>query len=267
MNKEELISKLRNKNQLSPQALNEIKMTIDNYGSSHPEYLSLINRISDLAGNSAEYGVVNTSTTQSPLANKTIAFLGSSVTFGFGSLAESFVDYLAKRDRILPIKEAVSGTTLINRDRFSKNDSYVARLEKIDPQIKLSAFVLQLSTNDARTGREKMGKISQTGNYDVLTIIGALEYILDYVKKTWNVPVFIYTNPQYQNDFYRTMVDQLPLLQQKWQFDIIDLYHAPEFNYSSEEQALYQLDEIHPTRAGYQIKWLPFFEQHLMNKI
>ena len=267
MEKEELLAKLRDRNQLSQPALNEIAGEIKKFDTTHPEFLSFFNQLSELPGNAAKYGVVNTAAIQSPLAGKRIAFLGSSVTFGFGSLGESFVDYLAKRDGIIPIKEAVSGTTLIDQDTFSKNDSYVARLKGVGGHKRLDAFVLQLSTNDAKTGDEELGEISPNFDYDVKTITGALEYILNYVKSTWAVPTFIYTNPKYQNPFYQKMVNLLPVLQQKWHFDILDLYNAPEFDYSPTMADLYRIDDIHPTRAGYQIKWLPFFERQLMTKL
>ena len=263
MKKEELLAKLLDKNQLSPFAINEMTGEINKFGAAHPEFLAFFNRLSDLPGNAANYGVENTPTIQSPLAGKRIAFLGSSVTFGFGSLGESFVDYLAKRDGIVPLKEAVSGTTLIDQDTFSKNDSYVARLKKIDRNAQLDAFVLQLSTNDAKTGKEDLGTITD-GDYDVQTITGAIEYILNYIRKTWAVPVFIYTNPRYENDFYQQMVNQLQPLQDKWHFKIIDLFNSPAFDYSPAAASLYRLDDIHPTRAGYQLKWLPFFEQQLI---
>ena len=50
----------------------------------------------------------------SPINGKTVIFLGSSVTFGYGSLGVSFADFLEKTDGITAVKEAVSGTTLVD---------------------------------------------------------------------------------------------------------------------------------------------------------
>ncbi|MCR4594932.1 MAG: SGNH/GDSL hydrolase family protein, partial [Clostridiales bacterium] len=58
-------------------------------------------------GNSMEYSVENTDKTESPLKGKTIIFLGSSVTKGFASNGESFVDFMVKQDGIKAVKEAV----------------------------------------------------------------------------------------------------------------------------------------------------------------
>ncbi len=61
-------------------------------------------------GNSRNYSVAETeSLDDSPLNDKTIIFLGSSVTKGMDAYGESFVDFLAKRDGINALKYAVSG--------------------------------------------------------------------------------------------------------------------------------------------------------------
>lgn len=63
----------------------------------------------------------------SPLKGKKIIFLGSSVTFGSNSNEASFVEYLAARDGIVYVKEAVSGTTLVDNGETS----YIARMRQI----------------------------------------------------------------------------------------------------------------------------------------
>ena len=46
-------------------------------------------------GNSGKYSLENTATVEnSPLSGKTVIFLGSSVTYGYGSKGVSFADYL-----------------------------------------------------------------------------------------------------------------------------------------------------------------------------
>lgn len=62
------------------------------------------------------------------LSNKNIGFLGSSVTYGAASLGTSFADYIGERNSAVVIKEAVSGTTLVDNG----NSSYVSRLKKMD---------------------------------------------------------------------------------------------------------------------------------------
>ena len=81
----------------------------------------------------------------SPLAGKNIVFLGSSVTKGFAAYGKSFVDMIAARTGATCVKEAVSGTTLVDDNA----KSYVARLKALDPKTPCDLFVCQLSTNDA----------------------------------------------------------------------------------------------------------------------
>jgi lysophospholipase L1-like esterase len=256
---ENILEKLQTENELSQDALNEIKGELSRF--NRPQLTRALEHLSCLPGNAAKYGVNATGTSSSALAGKQIAFLGSSVTFGYGALGESFVDYLAKKDGVVAIKEAVSGTTLVDKDTYFPHDSYVARLQKIDRSAELDAFVLQLSTNDAKGTTGPLGEISQDGHYDVKTITGAIEDILDYVRKTWHVPVFVYTNPRYDNQLYGQMVNRLFELQAKWHFNIIDLYHDEQVPHGT--ASLYMADPIHPTRAGYREKWLPIFEEAL----
>ena len=91
----------------------------------------------------------------SPLKGKRFIFLGSSVTKGFASFGKSFVDMVAARNGAVCVKEAVSGTTLV--DNGPK--SYISRLKTIDAKTPCDVFVCQLSTNDA-TKKLPLGKLS-----------------------------------------------------------------------------------------------------------
>ena len=82
-----------------------------------------------------------------------------------GSKGVSFADFLEKTDGIIAIKEAVSGTTLVD----IKENSYVSRMKTIDKNIKADAFVCQLSTNDA-TKEMPLGEISKS--YDINDFMG-----------------------------------------------------------------------------------------------
>lgn len=71
------------------------------------------------------------------LNDKKIAFLGSSITYGFAAGGWSFVDALAEEDGIIATKSAVNGTTLADIGP----DSYVARLQCDFPAPSYDAFV------------------------------------------------------------------------------------------------------------------------------
>ena len=217
-------------------------------------------------GNKGQYSEVNEMQTESVLKGKTIIFLGSSVTFGYGSLGESFVDFLEASDGIIPIKEAVSGTTLADL----KSSSYVSRMKTIDVSLKADAFICQLSTNDA-TKKVPLGEISEGFNlsdFDTKTVAGATEYIIAYAKKTWDCPVIFFTQAKYESAEYEKMTELLYEIKEKWDIEIIDLWNNESINnISEEERKLYLVDSIHPTKAGYRDWWLPEFQSALYTTV
>lgn len=196
------------------------------------------------------------------LKGKTIIFLGSSVTYGSAANGTSFVEFLKEQDGIIPVKEAVEGTTLADIG----DASYVSRIKTLDPNIPADALVCQLSTNDASTNQE-LGQISpgtKPEDFDTRTVAGAMEYIISYAKETWNCPVIFYTGTRYDSAPYSAMVELLLKLQEKWHIGVIDLWNDPDMNAVSPSQySLYMNDPIHPTRLGYQEWWTPKFEDYL----
>ncbi len=214
-------------------------------------------------GNYGEYSLKNTVTNEdSHLKGKTVIFLGSSVTFGYGSFGISFADYLEKTDGVIAVKEAVSGTTLVD----IKSNSYVSRMKNINKNIQAEAFVCQLSTNDA-TKEMPLGEISDSFNlndFDTQTIAGAIEYIIAFAKDTWDCPVIFYTQAKYESEHYGKMVDLLLEIQKKWDITVIDFWNDEAINNITDEQKeIYLIDHIHPTKAGYKEWWLPVFQKTL----
>ena len=213
-------------------------------------------------GNSSEYSIKNTAEiTDSPLNGKTGIFLGSSVTYGYGSEGVSFVDFLEKSDGLNTVKEAVSGTTLAD----VKKNSYVARMQTIDKDIKADFFMCQLSTNDA-TKNMPLGVVEESFDvqYQSYTVAGAIEFIISYAKETWDCPIIFYTQSKYDSEHYAKMVDLLYEIQKKWDITIIDFWNDAKINSITEEQRnLYLVDHIHPTKAGYKEWWLPKFQECL----
>ena len=211
-------------------------------------------------GNSVEYSPKQCTLEESSLYGKKIIFLGSSVTYGYCSLGDSFVDYLEHQYGVVPIKEAKSGTTLVDNGK----NSYVSRMKTIDKNISADAFVCQLSTNDA-TKNMPLGEISDSYDiktFDTQTVIGAIEYIIAYAKATWSCPVIFFTNPKYDSDVYAKMVEVIDQLSQKWTIGVIDLWNDDEVNDMSASND-FMNDDIHPTRRGYKELWTPVFKECL----
>lgn len=224
----------------------------------------------DAAGNKDEYSVASTATlNDSPLKGNVYYWLGSSVTYGASSGAESIPEYIAKKYDCTSIKEAVSGTTLAD----VKDASYVARLNAYiagtDRAEKLDGFICQLSTNDSSLenalGIVTDASVISPDAFDVKTTCGAIEYIIATVRETWNCPIFFFTSPRFESETYDKMVECLDKIAEKWDITVIDLNRDTAFNsISAEERDLYMADAIHPTRAGYREWWLPEFEAALL---
>jgi len=203
---------------------------------------------------------------QAKLRNKRIIFLGSSVTYGSAANGISFVEYLQKRDGIVPRKEAVSGTTLVEETVMGK-PSYVERLRFIDKNFPADAFVCQLSTNDA-TMKKNLGEVSASfvkESFNTKTVAGAIEYIIAYVKETWNCPVIFYTGTKYESEWYPKMIDLLYEIQKKWNIGIIDLWNDEAMNrVDPKDYRRYMVNGIHPSKAGYLEWWTPKMEEKLV---
>lgn len=214
-------------------------------------------RLKAMPGNAAEYDFSGISPmTDSPLQGKTVVFLGSSVTNGAAALHQSIPEYFSARMGCTAIKEAVDGTTLCD----TAKNSYIQRLlNNIDPNTLVDLLVCQLSTNDA-------SKEMPLGNFgdDTSTVTGAMEYIIQYAKETWNCPVVFYTNARFESANYPAMVDRLYELSEKYGVGILDLWSSDDFNAISEEQRnLYMKDTIHPYKAGYRDWWGPELEKQM----
>ncbi|MBQ7379372.1 MAG: SGNH/GDSL hydrolase family protein [Clostridia bacterium] len=178
------------------------------------------------------------------LKNKTILFLGSSVTYGSAAQGRSFVDIMKDAYGATCIKEAVSGTTLVDLDE----QSYVSRLKAIDKDIKVDLFICQLSTNDAARDLE------------LDDIQDAICCILDYVENTFGCPIIFYTGTYFKSEKYASMIELLYGLKEEYSFHILDLYHDEDMqNVSKEDYDRYMNDPIHPTFLGYKEWWTPKF--------
>lgn len=187
------------------------------------------------------------------MKGKHLIFLGSSVTYGSASGGVSFADIIAVRNDCTITKEAVSGTTLVDEGE----DSYISRLKKLDKSIPADLFICQLSTNDATQGKP----LGQPGTQDTKTVGGAIEYIIDYVRRVWGCPVVFYTNPRYDSPEYGEMVFLLLKIAEKQKIAVIDMWNDTEFNALTDAQRCrYMADAIHPTREGYLEWWTPYME-------
>ena len=151
---------------------------------------------------------------------------------------------MAERCGINCIKEAVSGTTLADRD----GTSYVSRLKTVDPETKVDLFICQLSTNDAAL------------NIPLSEVEEAIRFIVDYVQKTFACRIAFYTGTYFESENYRSMVSLLLSLQKEYGFSVLDMYNDGEMRaVSCELYKKYMSDPVHPTKLGYDEWWTPKF--------
>lgn len=225
-------------------------------------------------GNNEIYSVENTETLEeSELTGMTFFFLGSSVTYGYGSGGVSMADYIAKRNSCTGIKEAVSGTALADIEDSTKGDSYVKRLEAYieseDCAEALDVFVCQLSTNDmydsSTFGEVTADDVFGIDSFDKETAFGAMEHITALAYDAWGCPVMFYTNNDMGNANYADMATVAHQIEDRWDcVSVLDLYNDEVFNdITTEEEALYMTDNVHPTKAGHLLWRTPKFEEAL----
>lgn len=217
------------------------------------------------AGNLPQFDPENYETNpDSPLKGLNIIQLGSSVTFGSGSMENSFVEFIAQMTGSEYVKEAVPGTTMSNL-ATQADTSYINRmLENLDPEMHADLFLCQLSTNDA-SKRVPLGEISDSedpADYDLETVAGAIQYIITYARDTWNCPIMFYTGTKYSNEAYGEMVDLLLQIQEKYDIGVIDMYHDLDTDVQLYNQYI-SFDGIHPTKRGYGQWWAPYMVQQI----
>ena len=177
------------------------------------------------------------------LKNKSVFFLGSSVTYGSASGGVSFADLMEKELGFNMIKEAVSGTTLAD----VSEKSYVSRLKNAKCTA-CDLFVCQLSTNDASK------KIEYALTED------AIRFIVNYVRDKFNCPIVFYTGTRYESERYSTLVEMLYRLKEDLGFHILDLWNDSDMlSVSESDYARFMKDKIHPNLVGYTEWWTPKF--------
>ena len=240
--------------------------------------------------NQSRYDAKNCEQRTTLLTGKTIYWLGSSVTLGMESGEQAVADYIAARNGTICVKEAVSGTTLIDKP-FRGRDSYVTRLQNtnaFDKNAEIDAFVCQISTNDAKSENVPFwGKISPASAiareaFDLNTTLGSMEFIVSYVEEVWNCPVYFYSGSYISDEGlrsskdptgknYEKLVNLTKEVAAKWnaidgyEVSVIDLFHDEAFNDISDEAfKRYMHDPVHPYKAGYLEWWTPAFESVLI---
>ena len=189
-----------------------------------------------------------------PLADKTVYYLGSSVTRGHGGDTDgvSFAEKTAALTGGKYVKETISGTNLAVTG--GRTDSYVERLSKLDLTKSPDVLVLQLSSNDF-SNNITWGEVSKgIAGFDKTTVTGAIEEIAATVyKASPSTRVVLYTCPltsKYgaRERYGEYVRDYVPALARKWSnLEVLDLFNADYVKVG----AYLQGDGLHPQKMGY----------------
>ena len=172
--------------------------------------------------------------------------LGSSVTKGYANNDISFVDKLNERKEqnitFKVIKEAVNGTTLANRSK----DSYLARLLSFNKDIlkDMDFILVQLSTNDLYL------KDNDFDSSDEKSTFGAINYLVNYVKKNFKAKIVFYTCFIKENKDYEKMILKLKEISKNFNFEIVDFYFDKNLRNSKFDKLM--ADTIHPNDKCYE---------------
>lgn len=200
-----------------------------------------------------------------PLSGKTILWLGSSVTYGAQASGHySMVDAVEElHPACVCEKYAISATTLVNQSE----SSYVNRLMLIPKDRHADLLVVQLSTNDATTGKP-FGEVSTSfdlQDFDDTTIAGAIETIIAYTRETFHCPVVFYTGTYCEKENYAEMVALLHEIEAKWGIGVIDMYNDPGMTavFGTEQYDIWMGDQVHPHKSGYVEWWTPVIDAYL----
>ncbi|MCR5791954.1 MAG: Ig-like domain-containing protein [Lachnospiraceae bacterium] len=210
-------------------------------------------------------------------------FMGSSVTYGYGSHGCGLTEKVRDMFNVTTYKDTISGTNLAAPASFiQRKGSYVERtVNNLAKNARVDALVLQLSTNDANNTGTDLGEVTAKNvvdldSFDISTTAGAMEYIIRYAQDTWGCPVVIYTNPRlwpdsYKISRYETMIDFCYQLQDKWGKDVVGVadYYNGQINGAFLDKSGFNpssmmSDDIHPNSTGYD--WMtPSFGELLMD--
>lgn len=191
-----------------------------------------------------------------------IAYLGSSVMEGTGNDGISFVEFIAKRNSGTFVKDTKADSTMAD----TGEDSYVQRVQKMDKDAKIDIFMCEIPFADVEqkvmTGEIKDAETSDDleslEDFDTTTTAGAMEYIANYAKQTWNCPVIFYTNVKTGDEGYQKLVELGWKMRTKWSTGMVDAWY--QLSTDTDDFDAYMADETHPSGKGY-LEWItPFIE-------
>ena len=232
------------------------------------------------SGNADEWLPANQEVNEdSPIAGKTIFWLGSSVQDGFGARHNAIGDFMEVIEKTNKIKDCYSGTYIAT----TADEDYLPRFllhdATTDPVVDL--VVVQLGTNDSKqlteVGDVTADDVRDYDSFDQTTTMGALEYIMKYAQETWNCPVLVYTSLWFDETktatgmqkeaIYDEIVDKCKIACEKWDCYLLNMWDNSDaiMAVAGDMYDTYMTDSVHPTMQGYLEWWYPYFKAEIYN--
>ena len=200
------------------------------------------------------------------LRNKTIAFLGDSITEGAGASApqKKFVEVFAELTGAKVLNYGIGGTRIAPQRKPSETARYdldfIMRADDMEQNV--DAVVVFGGTNDFGHGDAPFGKITDTSSE---TFCGACDVLMSkLIKKYPDIPIVIATPLHRLTEDYlinKIMLERKALSEyvevirkkaEKFSLPVIDLFAASGMQPNIEEQnSLYFADGLHPNDLGH----------------
>lgn len=215
-----------------------------------------------------------------PLYGKSMYYDGDSIAYGAGANGKGFGDLIAEKYNMQIDKFAVSGGTLSVCEPENRHNICSSVLENMKKEY--DYMLLDGGYNDF--GKKiPIGSLSAnqsipfTENPDKTTIVGALESIFQYVRRTYpKTQIFFLLTHKVKNYWTKPLADygftqkdvyeKIKECCERYSVKVIDVFNESGFCTYYDEHNIYTSnnDRIHPTLEGYNTFYIPVIEREMI---
>lgn len=208
---------------------------------------------------------------KNPLNNKTIAFIGDSITYGAGDRPNpetySSTGWVSRIRNYNPLATVLGfgagGTTIAVRE--GRTDSIVERIQNLyTTNPTLNYIIIQGGVNDCYSN-VPLGEMtnSYSNNFDDTTFAGALEKIFYFAQNNWQLQnigyIVTFKVPSAQSMPDQKFTNYMNLAKEickKWSVPFIDLFNDSDLNYyipDIRNNYSQNQDGLHPNGQAYDL--------------
>ena len=191
------------------------------------------------------------------LRDKTVNFLGDSITFGYNATKTENIYHSILRQELM-LKEArnygVGGTRIARQKSGDYLEDFSMRAERMN---QADMVIIFGGTNDFGHGNAKMGQFTDSTNY---SFFGALHALIGYLLKHYKKEQIIFVTPITRKDAnvlnesnnlkLSDYVNAIKCVTQYYKISTLDLYDA-SLRRDNFIQELLSEDGLHPNDKGH----------------